>query len=262
MNAQFLITSIGSTRVLAFRPWWERSIIHGMTLSDIDFTDAEIETSVGSFLSELEVGAIIIPRQTHGAEVVVVDSEREWSQRVQERRLLRTDAADAVVALPSSSLRCGIGIRTADCVPIIVEGVTSHGVATWSVIHAGWRGLACSVIEAACKKMRELGALTEAAVFACGGSGVYEVGEEVLDAIGESAVYEQNADGRALLDLGETAARQLEKFLPREKISVAGMCTITSKERDINGRESQLFHSFRRDGVRSGRSVTFVIPNN
>ncbi len=262
MNPKFVITHIGPIRVLAYRPWQERFIIHGMTLSDIHFPDAEIESSVSSFLSNLEVGEIIIPRQTHGADVVVVDSEHEWSQRIEDRRLLRTDAADALVARMPSHRRSGIGIRTADCVPILVEGVTSDGVPLWGAIHAGWRGLACSVIEAACLKMRERGAIKEAAIFACGGSGVYEVGEEVLNEIGESALYVRKNDGKALLDLAGTAARQLEKFLIREKIAVADMCTITANERDSNGAENHLFHSFRRDGERSGRSITFVTSAN
>ena len=259
MNARFLITQVGVARVLAYRPWWERSILHGMTLIDMNFHDTQIESAVDVLLSNLDVAGTIVPKQIHGADVVVVDSEEEWSRRIEEGSLLRTDVADAVVALPSSSRRVGIGIRTADCVPILVEGVTPQGVSIWGVIHAGWRGLACSVIEATCMKMQERATIIEAAVFACGGGGVYEVGDEVLQEIGGFAVYTRNHDGKALLDLAETAARQLEKFLPREKIGVAGMCTISAKEITAHGDENKLFHSFRRDGERSGRSVTFVI---
>lgn len=244
---------------MVYRPWHERSIRHGMTLIDSNYPDAEIESSIRPLLNNLEVAGVLIPRQTHGDNVVVVDSEDEWSERFEEQRLLRSDAADAVVASPASSRRYGIGIRTADCVPILIEGITTEGRALWGAVHAGWRGLACGVIAAACRKIKERGTLIEAALFACGGGGVYEVGEEVLQAIGDSAVYSRKDSGKALLDLGATAARQLEKFLPTQKIGVAEMCTISSKEKTDSGTEKQLFHSFRRDGDRSGRSVTFVV---
>ena len=274
MNADFFFPSVSNVRLLAYRPWWERGIRHGMTLADLDFSDDKLLLATSALGKAQNFSEILIPKQNHGSDVVFVGSRSEWIARKSEDRLLRSDVADAVVAVAArggdGDTPVAIGIRTADCAPIILEGISSDGLPLWSVIHAGWRGLACGVIRSACERMRERGEVVSAAVFACGGRLAYEVGHEVIEAIGSTAVFEPGVSEKLLLDLGATASKQLQEFIARDAIAVSQYCTISAVDafaatplptsdttREI-GRETQVFHSFRRDAAQSGRSVTFV----
>ena len=79
---------------------------------------------------------------------------------------------------------------------------------------------------------------------------MYEVGPEVVEAIGRSASSRATTNGKFLLDTAETAAAQIRPFVSTEAIEQAGVCTIGDSR----------FHSHRRDGERAGRSITFVAP--
>jgi YfiH family protein len=76
--------------------------------------------------------------QVHGARVVVVATPGEHAG---------TDADAAVTATPG----CALAVRSADCAPIVLAGNRSVGV-----VHAGWRGLASGVVEAAVSELRAL----------------------------------------------------------------------------------------------------------
>jgi len=127
-------------------------------------------------------------------------------------------------------------------VPVVMRG--SLG---WGIVHAGWRGLANGIVS---KVASALGEVSEVAIFACAGGSVYKVGEEVIQAIGNTAVYKHSPNGRALLDTAETAKNQLLPFVAAERIETSGICTIVDAR----------FHSHRRDGEVAGRSMTFVVP--
>jgi copper oxidase (laccase) domain-containing protein len=89
-------------------------------------------------------------------------------------------------------------------------------------------------------------------VFACAGGQRYEVGVEVLSAIGAQSVFVP-ATHRAdcfLLDTAATAVRQLRDECPDLQVFAADICTISDTR----------FHSFRRDGEAAGRAITFVVP--
>lgn len=89
--------------------------------------------------------------QVHGARVVVVDAPGGGTGE---------DADAAVTTAPGVIL----AVLTADCAPIALaspEGVIG-------AVHAGWRGLAAGVVEAAVAEMRRLGATrVEAALGPC-----------------------------------------------------------------------------------------------
>jgi copper oxidase (laccase) domain-containing protein len=70
----------------------------------------------------------------------------------------------------------------------------------------------------------------------------YQVGEEVARRFG------QDSAGR--LDLAEVNLRQLTQAgVPRAHIDLIGGCTFCDAER---------FHSFRRDGGRAGRMISYI----
>lgn len=72
---------------------------------------------------------LLLPKQSHSSKVAVVTRSNEISN------------ADALV---TKSQDIAIGVKTADCVPIMLYDTTSEIV---GVIHAGWKGLINEVIE-------------------------------------------------------------------------------------------------------------------
>jgi len=184
------------------------------------------------------------PRQVHGAAV--------WEVR---------GAADAA-GLEADAVVCriagvAVGVVTADCVPVLLAWRGGRAVAA---VHAGWRGLAAGVVhagvEALCRGAPEAAA---AAIGPYVGPCCYEVDEPVLRAIearfGQelpSGAVRPGRPGHAWLDLGALVAADLRiAGLQAGAVSRAtAACTSCDSER---------FHSFRRDGPRSGRLVHHVI---
>jgi copper oxidase (laccase) domain-containing protein len=98
----------------------------------------------------------------HGATVVTVGAPGEH---------VGAEADAAITRQPLAKL----AIRTADCVPVVLLGHDSIGV-----VHAGWRGLAAGVIQAAVTAMGDVHA---AHVGPHIRAGCYEFGAHDLDAV-------------------------------------------------------------------------------
>ncbi len=145
----------------------------------------------------------------------------------------RFDEGDALITdIPGAS----IGIRTADCLPILV-GDTTTGAA--AAIHCGWRSLALGL---AGKGVRALISLTGsdpgsfiAALGPSIGPCCYEVGQEVRDAFSRSpespGLFESK--GRSLyLDLRAGAGAQLlAEGLDSDSIEETAGCTSCEEAR-------------------------------
>jgi len=181
--------------------------------------------------------------QVHGIEVVDVDALRDLERR----------SGDALVTRTSGR---SIGVVTADCVPILVACMDATVVAA---IHAGWRGLACGVIEAALEAVRARAGAVElvAAVGPAARACCYEVDEPVRRALAEryaeslDGVLSAGRPGHYQFDLPGLATRVLETSgLAPDQIGVQNrVCTICDPIR---------FDSFRRDGAAAGRLVHFI----
>ncbi len=129
-----------------------------------------------------------------------------------------------------------LGVRVADCVPILLMG---PGVV--AVIHAGWRGIAAGVIGAT---VEAVGGSLEAVVGPCISADRYEVGPALVDAIGLPAdrISRIGPRGRPHLDLRAAVGLQLGAAGVRE---VAGVDRCTATDPDL--------WSHRRDGEAAGR---------
>jgi polyphenol oxidase len=140
-------------------------------------------------------------------------------------------------------------ILTADCLPVVFATDSGDTIAA---AHAGWRGLALGVLEAAVKAM---GASPQHLIAWLGpaiGRQHFEVGAEVREALlerdaGADAAFLPNARGRFMADLGLLATRQLQQ-LGITRIHGGGECTYTRTDR---------YFSHRRDGI-TGRQGTFI----
>lgn len=128
--------------------------------------------------------------------------------------------------------RLAAGVRTADCVPILLIG--KEGVAA---IHAGWRGLKSGIVE---NGLKFFSSLPKALIGPCAGVELYEVGEEVID--GFNCFY-QKKDSKLFLDLRKTAAKFFLDF------EVSAECTISNTR----------FHSHRRDREKRGSNFSWIM---
>jgi YfiH family protein len=156
-------------------------------------------------------------------------------------RPARREAGDALI---ENKPGVAIGVKTADCVPILLADPVRRAVAA---VHAGWRGTAAYILQAAIRAMgNEFGTRPEdlhAAIGPAIGGCCYEVGPEVAREFGVIAA------GHVHLDLRAINAKQLAGVgVAPANISVAEACTKCEPG----------YHSYRRDGEAAGRMISWI----
>ena len=137
-------------------------------------------------------------RQEHGSVVRVVGGERSPSGQ----------AGDALVSAEPSAC---LAILTADCASIALG--SPEGV--YAAVHAGWRGLAAGVIEAAASAMRALGATAVvSALGPCIHAECYAFSEPELRSVADrygDQVRGLTSHGHPALDLPASVAAALAR---------------------------------------------------
>ena len=177
---------------------------------------------------------VITTRQIHGANVVMAD-----------------DAPLPGDALVAASPHQIVGVRTADCVSVLLADPASGLVAA---VHAGWRGLVSNVIAATIRRMHQLTSHPARLLAAIGpaiGREAFEIGPEVasqfVDAGLRDAVFP--GDPRPHADLHLAAQIRLQDSgIPASRIEGSGICTYT------DGR----FFSYRRSGSHAGSHLAAI----
>jgi YfiH family protein len=135
-----------------------------------------------------------------------------------------------------------IAIATADCVPVVIVGMTSR-----AIVHAGWRGVAAGIVRRTVRAMGDAGDDARRAVIGPHiGSCCYEVGPDVVDAIGGHGA--RTRDGSLSADLGVAILAQLEGI----EVEQEEMCTM----------DDTRFHSYRRDATRQRQMAVAWIPRD
>jgi len=139
-------------------------------------------------------------------------------------------------------------VTTADCLPVFLSDRTGTAV---GVAHAGWRGLASGVIEAAVKAMPAAPADQLAYIGPGIGPLRYEVGAEVRSAfldrdIAAAGAFAARGGGKYLADLYALARRRLAAA-GVTAVYGGGFCTASE----------QRFFSFRRDRT-TGRMASLI----
>ena len=183
-------------------------------------------------------------RQIHGARVVdakIVDAN--------------TEADGIIVTTPGVP----IGIRTADCAPILMAGTDEDGQPHVAAVHAGWRGTVADIPGTAVAALASRGVPADQQRAAIGptiGIDRFEVGDEVVEAArtalnGESPKTVVNDRGRHQLDLIDLIRRLLLRAgLRPEHIETVGGCTFSHDD---------LYFSHRRDKGRTGRHLSAIV---
>jgi YfiH family protein len=183
--------------------------------------------------------------QVHGADVRVVANAAE--ARPAENEKGDTIYCDVIVSNAKGVLA---GVKTADCVPILIGDPVSGGFAA---VHAGWRGtLAIAAVVGVNRLVQEYGARPEdlcVAIGASAGPCCYEVGTDVIDAFTNrfsgANLFTSTRPGHAKIDLLRANRAQLESagVLP-DRIHIAPICTMC---------RTDLFFSYRREKSLHGK---------
>lgn len=188
--------------------------------------------------------------QVHGDDLALIKDAQD----------VQPDAVRAD-ALLTNVPRILLGVKTADCVPVILGDARSGALAA---VHAGWRGtLAEIVMRAVARMTSEYGTRADDLRAAIGPAALgccYEVGAEVVTAFrhkfadAENFLRPSNRPAHALIDLHHANRQQLVAAgLSPARIHLAPLCTMC---------RTDLFFSHRRENGaqknRVGRSLSVI----
>jgi len=159
-------------------------------------------------------------------------------------------------ALWTSSPGTGVGVHTADCVPVLLS---HREIRLAAAVHAGWRGLAAGIVEGTVRALaaRFGDAAVEGIVAVagpCARGCCYEIGEETAEALhglpgNASLLRKGKSPGKWTADLQAIALTALRAAgIPAGQTEAAGPCTICSPR----------FHSYRREKSATARQFSFL----
>ena len=197
-----------------------------------------------------EPGALFEVNQVHGREVHAVRRSDDPAQ-------VRVASGDGLVAERGAS----VGVRTADCVPLLVADPETRCVAA---LHAGWRGAAAGVASSGLELLMQVsGAPAErlvAGIFPHIRACCFEVSADVAEVlanawppgvVGCDALSRRGPGGKPHVDLAALLHAQLTAAgLVAARIELVDGCTRCSADR---------FFSYRRDGQASGRHLSAIV---
>jgi YfiH family protein len=178
-----------------------------------------------------------------------------FEEPARKRRSSVLGTADAMITNQQNVL---LAVASADCVPIVLADPETGWIAA---VHAGWRGTAARVLDAALDALAARGVRPENLCAALGPSisrDRYEVGPEVVAALRNAyrevgvpadAVRKGRAD-RHFVDIAafnEAALRA--RGVGAERIATSGLCTASTPD----------LPSWRRDGAGAGRILTGIV---
>lgn len=218
---------LGGATFRSWKPFLDSGIIHGFGNKSLTYNRSNRDEFIQKAHKAFNVDKVFDATQVHGSTVFDISKK------------IAVPEADIIVGeLPKADKKALVFIKAADCVPLIAVG--DNKVA---LIHAGWRGLAGGAIQAGLTALPSI----ETVLIGPSASGCcYEVGEEVLSAIGKAAIFERR-HGKLFLDTGKTAAKIVATYSP-VVAKIEGSCTLCTPQ----------FHSFRRDNTED-RNIAFVL---
>lgn len=179
--------------------------------------------------------------QVHGDDIKTVETADDIADQTQKADALMSDLEKVL-----------IGIKTADCVPVLI-GDPKTGA--FAAVHAGWRGTVQSIVVKTVEKMREIyGTNSADLVCAIGAAATcknYEIGQDVIDAFGENFpnsthLFTLTRENHAFIDLHTANKEQLTSVGVSEKnIFIAPFCTMERND---------LFFSYRLEKKTFGKT--------
>jgi copper oxidase (laccase) domain-containing protein len=246
--------SFGRFTALSHSLWFDKGPKHGFIGTSGFFRGEHQHNDLESLRIALGASNITFLTQQHTNIVLSVNTEEPSLPTV-----LKAKVGDGWHLTyennKASSLRVFV-LFTADCLPLLIK--IDNNIL---LLHAGWRGLAnglitekvAAVLSAELTKPSTKPHLRAELIIGPAASvQEYQVGQEVIDEIGSTAVFQERANS-LYLDLAGTAAVQFQEVCKQyERNSVvykSEICTISNS----------LWHSHRRSGSNRGTNVTFFV---
>jgi polyphenol oxidase len=147
-----------------------------------------------------------------------------------------------------------VGIRTADCVPLLISDLEGTRVAA---VHSGWRGTEARIAVRAVQVLEQAGSAPDrlrAAIGPCIGRCCYEVSEDLASRF-------QTLFGHSVVSRPGPKPHLDLRLAVRLSLAAAGMADGSIE--DVPGCtacDAGAFFSHRRDKGRTGRHLAFVAP--
>jgi len=206
-------------------------------------TEADLEAHFSS-------AAIVQVKQVHGGRAVEAAEASGCEADAVVARAARAGRPADAPAPSGGSVT--VGVRVADCVPLLLADPRTGDVAA---VHAGWRGIVAKIVPAAVNALAgPAGGPLLAAIGPCIGACCFEVGRDVgariQEACASGRVVVWGAQDKVYVDLRAAVRAQLRALgLSDAHIEDVPGCT---------KHEATRFHSFRRDGAGSGRMLAAI----
>ena len=195
---------------------------------------------------------VVQPHQTHSTNVAYVDRPN----------LMREDL-EGVDALVTDLTDVAIGVRTADCIPVLLYDPVHRAI---GAAHSGWRGTVNMIVKKTVLEMCHLFGTRPEDILAVIGPGIgydsFQVGDDVALTFKESgfpiekiwsfrgARKEGSIEGGHHIDLKECVRYSLtECGVPEKNITGSDIDTYTDDR----------FYSARREGISCGRNINAII---
>ena len=195
-------------------------------------------------------------------------SKLSWSQvkQVHSAKIVESEEASVEAdAHYTTRPNHALIIKSADCVPILIACPSSEKPKAVCAIHAGWRGVTTEIVQNSVRALLEKGyapTLMHAAVGPHIQMSSFEVGLDValelkraamragIDDISKIIIPHELDAAKRRVDLAAIVHAQLKFFQIREAgiDHVGGLDTLTNSE----------WSSFRRDGAKAGRNLSFI----
>lgn len=183
--------------------------------------------------------------QVHGSDVRLINDLAEAKPAEDARG--DTIYCDAIVSNAAGVLA---GVKTADCVPILIgDPVTS----AFAAIHAGWRGTLAEVATKALDRMEDVYQTNprdvRVAIGPAAASCCYEVGPDVIDPFrrkfaGQDLFRDTRSEHACINLLAANRAQLISAGVDPDRISSAPLCTMC---------RTDLFFSYRREKSLHGK---------
>ncbi|MFQ5787969.1 MAG: peptidoglycan editing factor PgeF [Thermodesulfobacteriota bacterium] len=214
---------------------------------------SKISSVVHGFLNKRFVGESIEAAHYFGLNEIATLKQIHSNSVFIIKDKFNSDKEENGDAIVSSLRNLGIGVYTADCLPILLA---DRNAAVVAVVHAGWRGTLLQIAESTLLRMGKNFGIESNNVFAAIGPSIgrccYEVGQDVAKQYmnkfedWDTYLFKKNGS-KFMLDLRE-ANRLGLKMAGVKEVEVIDICTKCNKE----------FHSFRRDGKGVGKQLSLI----
>jgi len=182
----------------------------------------------------IEEKNIKLQKQIHSDSIEIIESKTKINE------------SDAMI---TAERGIGLAVSFADCVPIFLY---DHKIKIIAAVHSGWKGTKDSILMKTVDKMINDFDSIPTDIYAYIAPSInkenYEVNSDVADFFNNKFLL--HSKSKFLLDLRRANLDMLlDSGVPSNNIQISNLCTF---------RNDKLFHSYRRDGTKSGRAIGII----